>query len=418
MKQLLKNIKTAGHKYIRDFGYYIYPSNFIQTVLSLYVNWILKKTSTKKSGLSRQAQKRGKSIDRMDDFVGRTASLIFSRTFWNPDHIKHNVGSGRMQQEVFSCLQGLGFETTFAGEEDRTYDSKIIDADLIITVASPLPRISKHVRGVIALFTCNTHCLVKNSRLIEATRRWQLPCEYYPRIITDIQAYEQADYLLIAENDEGITNFVSNGIERERIKRYNNCVDSHIWLPGNSRREIFTFVFWGSFVGLRKGIPALVEAWRKWYKNQDAELHILGMPTPTSDVMFKGLRQGSPYSGLYINLKDYPAQDPGIIEFLGKSHVGVFPTLEDAQPSSLLEMASCGLPIITTRESGVDFNEVFCKYISADHVPDLVDGFQYWYEKRGQLDDAGKKARSFVKKNHAWPDLHKRFRQIIYEMMQ
>ena len=142
------------------------------------------------------------------------------------------------------------------------------------------------------------------------------------------------------------------------------------------------------------------------------------MPTPTSDVMFKGLRQGSPYSGLYINLKDYPAQDPGIIEFLGKSPVGVFPTLEDAQPSSLLEMASCGLPIITTRESGVDFNEVFCKYISADHVPDLVDGFQYWYEKRGQLDDAGKKARSFVKKNHAWPDLHKRFRQIIYEMMQ
>lgn len=322
-----------------------------------------------------------------------------------------------MQQEVFACLQGIGFDVEFAGEEDKKYSKRITEADLIIAVPSALTRIGKNAGGITALFTCNTHILVRTDRLIESSRKWHLPCEYYPWVPMTMKAYNQADYLLIAENDQGIENFVRNGVRREKIKRYNNCVDEDIWIPSDSKKEVFTFVFWASATGIRKGLPVLVAAWQQWYRDQNAELHIFGMPTRTTDIMLKGLRRGNPNPGLHLHLDTYPSQDPKIIEFLGASHVGVYPTLEDAQPSSLLEMASCGLAIITTRESGVEFSEDFCKYVSIDSVGELTSAFQYWYEKRYQIDNIGNKARLFIQQNHTWNKLDKRFREIICEIM-
>jgi glycosyltransferase involved in cell wall biosynthesis len=240
---------------------------------------------------------------------------------------------------------------------------------------------------------------------------------YYFHVPTYLKAYNQADYLLIAENDQGINNFIANGIPKNKIKRYNNFCDDEVWLPGLSRREKFTFVLWGSGLGIRKGLPALYEAWKGWFRGQEAEMHIFGIPTQTTDCMFKGLRHGSPTPGLFLHLDLYPAQDPRIIKFLGEAHVGVYPTLEDAQPSSLLEMASCALPIITTRESGVDFTEDFCRYVAADSVDDLQESMDYWFERREEIDTAGKRARMFIRNNHTKELLHKRFKQIIYEIL-
>lgn len=409
---------SVARKLVRDILYAVYPTIPIQFLLKLYVMWLLKITRKRQTKETKEASyRRVGGLRGRKSFEGLAASLIFSRTHWNLNHVHHKIGTGRMQQEVFACLQGLGFDTEFAGEEDRTYSKRITDADIIFTVPSALTSMAKNVRGVTALFTCNTHVLVRTARLIESSRRWHLPCEYYPRIPMNMKAYNEAGYLLIAENDQGIDNFVRYGIRRERIRRYNNCVDEDIWVPNNSKRGVFTFVCWTASAGLRKGLPALVAAWQQWFTSQDAELHVFGIPASTSDVMFNGLRHGNPSPGLYLHLDVFPAQDPRIIRFLGTSHVGVLPTLEDAQPSSLLEMASCGLAIITTRESGVEFGEDFCKYVSADSVEELAGAFQYWYEKRDQIDRAGNEARLFIQHNHTWSRLHKRYREIISDIM-
>jgi glycosyltransferase involved in cell wall biosynthesis len=406
-------ILSTMKKFIRDIAYAIYPTTPIQFLMKLYVRWLLR-TAQKKQ--TKSPDKRVGRLSNPEMFRGLTASLIFSRTHWNPHHIHHKIGTGRMQQEIFTGLQELGFDTEFAGGEDRTYSKRIKEADLVIAIPSALAKIGEKVQGLKVLLPCNTHILVRTARLIGSSRKWHLPCEYYPWMPTHLKAYSEADYLLIAENDQGIDNFVRNGITRERIKRFNNCVDEDIWVPGHSKRDVFTFVCWTASAGLRKGFPALVKAWQKWLNNQNAELHVFGMPTATSDVMFNGRRPGNPSPALYLHLNIFPAQDPNVIEFLGASHVGILPTLEDAQPSSLLEMASCGLAIITTRESGVYFSDDFCKYIAADSVKGLVEAFQYWYENRGYVAEAGNKARFYIKQNHTWPHLQKRLREIIRDI--
>lgn len=401
----------------------IYPNRCIQTLLNIYVK-VLKRQQWP----GRHLKTPYKGIignNRLEDPFARgmSAALIFSRTWQDPEHSHHKIGSGRMQQEVFACLNQVGFTAEFAGAEDRVYSDQLLNSDLLIVLITALPKIFNRIKknALTAIFTCNTYAPVALKRLLESMQRWRLPFEgfadYYIKIPTYIKAYNQADYLLIAENEQGINNFLANGIPAGKIKRYNNFCDDDVWVPGRRRREKFTFVVWASGLGIRKGLPALTAAWKEWFRGQAAELHIFGVPTPTTDRMFKGLKEGSPAPGLFLHLDLIPAQDPRIIKFLGASHVGVYPTLEDAQPSSLLEMASCGLPIITTRESGVDFHADFCRYVAPDSVVELQEALQYWYERRAEIDEAGKKSRLFIKKHHTKEVLHKRFREIIYEIM-
>lgn len=343
-----------------------------------------------------------------------SAALIFSRFHWENEHHR-NIGSGRMQQEAFACLQNMGFKTYFAGQEDVTYPPEVMEADVIVSLAPGLLKLppSTQNRALKFLYTCNTHVTEKIRRLQASSVRWNLPIEELPNEEVFKQAYALADYYLIAENDAGIQNFVRNGCDPQKIRRYNNCVDTDVWLPYNKKRQSLTFVCWAAAHGLKKGLPALLQAWKMWYKGQNTELHLIGLPTNVSDILLKGQRYGKIMPGLYINLQSFRGQDPLVIQFLGSCHVGILPTLEDAQPSSLLEMASCGLPIITTQESGAEFTLDFCYYCQADNPQGLCEAFEYWYEKRNQLEEAGKRARHFIEKYHIWQIFHEKFTQII-----
>jgi len=323
-----------------------------------------------------------------------------------------------MQKEAFSCLQNAGFTTYFAGEEDHIYPKEITGADLIVTVVLPMNELPATASGATLLYTCNTHAIERERRLHIASKKWDLPLEPESSRGTreqNLLAYERSDYLLIAENDLGVKNFLSNGVPENKIKRYNNCVDIGIWTPGDLKRSKFTYVCYASALGIRKGLPALIEAWKNWYAGQDAELFLLGTPTIVSDILL-GCRKGSPFSGIHIDLQTYPAQFKPLIEFLKSCHIAVLPTLEDAQPSSLLEMTACGLPVITTTESGVEFENEFCIYVKPNSIEDLCEAFESWYERRDRIQDFGIKARMFIENNHSWPIFRRHFRDIILKV--
>jgi glycosyltransferase involved in cell wall biosynthesis len=345
------------------------------------------------------------------------ASVIFSRFFWE-DPFWQNIGSGRMQKEAYECLNALGYVTSFAGQEDRWYPKRIWNADLIVALAPAFLKLPKKIPGTTFLYTCNTHVTIKNRRLAEAAKTWNLPQDAPADPLIFLPAYEKADYLLIAENDEGISNFTSLGISKDRICRYNNAIDSDIWIQNPQKRDKFTFVCWSSELGLRKGLPVLVNSWKKWYNCQDAELLIVGMPTRSTDLLFGGQREGLVSPGLRIHLATFPTWHKPLIELIGSSHVAVYPTLEDAQPSCLLEMTSCGLPVITTRESGVDFDLEFCYYITTNDVDSLAEGFEYWFQKRDNTKRAGNLARDYILKHHTWDVFRKRFSAIMCEIMK
>lgn len=111
---------------------------------------------------------------------------------------------------------------------------------------------------------------------------------------------------------------------------------------GLERKKVATtgpikFLFAGS-ISVRKGVPALLEAWAK--VAMDAELTLVGSVEPAlepllSSAMANGSVRVLPFT------KDIGA--------LYKSHdVFVFPTIEEGGPQVTIEAGGCGLPVITT----------------------------------------------------------------------
>lgn len=351
--------------------------------------------------------------------VFKTSALIFSRHHWeNAD--RQNVGSGRMQRKAFECLQEIGLHPKFAGQDDKQYPIEVTSADVIVSLAPGLIKLPIRNTSLKLLYTCNTHVSEKIRRLRLSSRKWQLGCEEWPNEVVYKAAYQLADYLLIAENDQGINNFIKHGVPLEKIRRYNNAVDDNVWVPNQRKQNKFTFVCWSTH-GLRKGLPVLVDAWQRWYHGQKAELHLLGIPTIIAKKLFqrnKDVIKGEYRPGLQLNLQEVPSWHKPVIDFIGSCHVAVYPTLEDAQPSALLEAASCGLPIVTTIESGVNFTDDFCLYVKADDSEALAGAFEYWYQNQNDIQARGHIAREYILANHTWNHFERRFKEILEEVTE
>ena len=365
-------------------------------------------------------------ITRRPGVACSTAALIFSRPLAT-DPALGRIGSGRMQEEAFACLESLGLKCYFAGQEDSWYGPEITGADIIVSLLPGLLKLPPFNRSIKVAYACNTHVDVRLARLRASSLKWGLPCEDWPRrtLLRDAPrrmlyraGYRLADHLLVAENDAGVENFVANGVPRAKILRYRNAVDTEIWLPATQKRDRFTFVCWSSSHGLRKGLPSLLAAWRQWYRGQEAELWLVGMPTVVSRRLFGDSIQGQPEAGVKLHLESFPGQHRPVIDLIGSCHVAVYPTLEDAQPSALLEMASCGLPVITTIESGVDFPEAFCRYVIPDDSEDIARAFEFWYQRRREVEGLGLAARAYIQEHHTWECFRARFSQIVKTVME
>jgi glycosyltransferase involved in cell wall biosynthesis len=346
-----------------------------------------------------------------------TSGLIFSRFTLNHPSF-YLIGSGRMQIELTKCIQAFGYQVIFCGQEDRIYPLSLYSSDFVISTTPGLLKLPSQYKGHKLLFTCNTHVNVRNLTLRCSAKKWNLPIEDLNNEEHYIASYNKADYLLIAENEHGIGNFVNNGIPENKIRTYNNCVDVNIWQPVTVKQEKFTFMFWSSSIGLRKGLASLLKAWDIWFQGQNAQLIIIGNITSTGKKIIERLPSNLKEKNLLTSFKTYPAQFTPAIKLIGSCHIGILPTLEDAMPSSLLEMASCGLPLLTTIESGINFPDRFCFYHQKDNEHSIVDGFEYWYSQRDSIHELQKQVRQYTVENHSWEYFQNRFSLILSEILQ
>jgi glycosyltransferase involved in cell wall biosynthesis len=91
-------------------------------------------------------------------------------------------------------------------------------------------------------------------------------------------------------------------------------------------------------VGVRKGVPELLEAWES--AGIDGELVLAGpVDDEIADMVERHCRSGSVRTLGFV-------KDPSSVYL--SSHVFVFPTLEEGGPQVTYEAAGCGLPVITT----------------------------------------------------------------------
>jgi glycosyltransferase involved in cell wall biosynthesis len=177
-----------------------------------------------------------------------------------------------------------------------------------------------------------------------------------------LREIDQADYILIP-SDFVRESFLAEGIPESKLIQAPFGVDVSRFTPAKtSEARPFRVVFVGQ-VGLRKGVPYLLEAWKRlgW---RNAELWLVGRVLPEIKEV----------------LKTY-AELPGvrIVGFSGapatayqQADIFVLPSIEEGSALVTYEAMACGLPVVTTPNAGSVVRDGVEGFIVSIRDPDAL----------------------------------------------
>ncbi len=155
-----------------------------------------------------------------------------------------------------------------------------------------------------------------------------------------LEEYALADLILVL-SEKAEETFLLAGVAKEKLFRHQRGVDVARFTPAEKTPDIFRAVFVGALIE-RKGVHHLLRAW-KALNLGDAELVLVGTVHPE---MEKWLRE---FGSENVKL---PGFVPNVEECYRSAAVHVFPSSCEGSAKTTYEAAACGLPQITTRESG------------------------------------------------------------------
>lgn len=155
-----------------------------------------------------------------------------------------------------------------------------------------------------------------------------------------LEEYDLADRILVL-SEKAEETFVAAGIAREKLIRHQRGVDVERFTPAPAPPEKFVAVFVGALIE-RKGVHHLLKAWHK-LRLKKAELVLVGS---VHEEMRPWLRE---FALENVTLAGFV---PRVEECYRAAAVHVFPSSCEGSAKATYEAAACGLPQITTRESG------------------------------------------------------------------
>ena len=129
------------------------------------------------------------------------------------------------------------------------------------------------------------------------------------------------------------------GIPVDKIVEIPFGVDSDLFRPETGREKSpVRFAFTGA-ISKRKGVDTLLRVWKK-LDLHDGELHLYGKLRSDARSALQGAKNVRRYG--HVPLYDE----------LPKNHIYVFPSTLEGSAKSVYEALACGLPVITTPNSG------------------------------------------------------------------
>lgn len=209
------------------------------------------------------------------------------------------------------------------------------------------------------------------------------PIQYFPPE-QKRREMDQADLVLVPSSSvaETVREFFPN--KRIAFARYG--VDLEFWNRGRPRTaaEKLQFIFAGS-ISLRKGVPALIEAWKK-ANLKDAELLLVGSWCLSAKIR----------SQLPCNIVCAPVCSPeGLRDRFRCAHVFAFPSNFEGSALVLLEAMACGLPVIASSVSadpGV-ITPASGRIVPPGDVEALIESLRWFDRNRDSIPKMGEAAR-------------------------
>lgn len=266
--------------------------------------------------------------------------------------------AGRFRQLPLSLSRELQYANF------RLFDSwvarQVDECDAFVALSGSGLKTGKVVQSRGSKYLCDrgsSHIRYQDSILNEEYARWGFSfqaCD--PRIIAREEAeYAQADAITIA-SEFSRRSFIAMGVPAEKIHKiaYGVRLDRFARTT-DPASDSFEILFAGQ-VSVRKGIPYLVEAFRK-LRHPKKRLRLVGS---MDDRMQQLLNK--------MDLTDVDVvgsvPQPKLAEYMNRSHVLVLPSIEDGFGLVMAQAMACGCPVIASENSG-----------GPDLVSDGVDGF-------------------------------------------
>ena len=180
--------------------------------------------------------------------------------------------------------------------------------------------------------------------MVSEAGRWGLSYEFpelHWRCVS--QDIDEADHILANSDFVRDTLVAGRGLPREKITVLPFSVDLSRFSPAVNRQGNGKFrILFAGEIGLRKGVLYLLKAFKE-LKLPDAELILVGGITEIDSILAQG---GFKFQHIPV----LPQED--LVALFQGTSIFVFPSLVEGSARVIQEAMACGLPIITTANSG------------------------------------------------------------------
>jgi glycosyltransferase involved in cell wall biosynthesis len=205
-----------------------------------------------------------------------------------------------------------------------------------------------------------------------------------------MEEYARASVILVL-SEKAKETFRIAGIPESKLFLTSRGVDVDQFRPTAQGPAMFRAIFVGALIK-RKGVHLLLEAWKR-LNLRDAELVLVGQPSREITLWLDEAPANVIVRGF---VKDVAAE-------LQTATVHIFPSECEGSAKATYEAAACGLPQITTRESGdVVQDGVNGILIPPNDVNALSDAITRLYLDRDRAAAMGVAGRKRVVENFTW----------------
>lgn len=258
-------------------------------------------------------------------------------------------------------------------------------------------------RGAVAVVErCSSHIEYQRDILVEEYARFGLDVSPVSPITVrkELQEYAEADYIGVPSYFAKRT-FLERGVAEEKLIHVPYGVDLAAFRPLPKKDRTFRIINVGS-QSIRKGTHYLLQAFSE-LRLPDAELLLVG---PVAGEMQPVLQK---YEGSFRYIG--PVRETELVHYYAQADVFALCTIEDGFGYVLGQAMACGIPVVTTTNSGgMDLiregRDGFILPIR--DVAALKERISYLYENREECAAMGQNALARVRSEFSWNDYGRR----------